>query len=338
MTIKNTTGASYEVLYDLEDEERIKKYPWTIPPSAKHKYPRTSLKGAKTCMLHRFLMNFPKKKVVDHIDENPLNNLKENLRICTHSENQRNRGKPKSNSSGYIGVSRYNDTRVSKFRAGIHIDGKEHSIGSFYTPLLAAVAYDEYIKEIDDKYSVLNFPKGLSPEQKSQIEKDRQEYQKLINERRKKHIEEHMQRNCDKYHDIFKKLENLIALNKPYNVRELCDMYVKNFNIKKPTARYLSKRVWMFYRGDFMNKNNYLALYKFVDTCKRKGRILRKKKLPPLKQLECISCKKILEANESNFYIGKNGRPTSCRCKKCISTANRLKYRQKKLQKLGRKK
>ena len=272
MTIFNSKGDSYEVLYDLEDEKTIKKHSWAIPPSAYRKYPRTNI-DRKTCMLHRFLMNPSKNMVVDHVDDNPLNNLRENLRICTHSENQRNRGKSKSNSTGYIGISKHSSKNaICLFTASVVVGGKAHFIGAFYTALLAAVAYDEYIKEIDDKYSVLNFPKGLSQEQKIQVERDRQEYQELFNERRKKSDEERIQRNLDKYNDIFKKMENLIVLNKPYNVKELCDMYVKKYNVVKPQSGYLSKRVWAMYRGEFTDKSKFLFLWNFVDICKKEKR------------------------------------------------------------------
>jgi hypothetical protein len=44
-------------------------------------------------------------EMIDHIDGDPTNNRIENLRECTKSENLRNRGKPKNNTSGVKGVS-----------------------------------------------------------------------------------------------------------------------------------------------------------------------------------------------------------------------------------------
>ena len=318
MSITNSAGSSYDVFYNLEDEELIKKHSWYIPPSCKHKYPRTNI-NKKVCMLHRVLMGFPENKVVDHIDENPLNNLRENLRICTHSENQRNRGTPKSNSTGYIGISYINGrTCLSHYQASVTISGATHYIGSYYTALLAAVAYDDYIKKIKDEYSTLNFPKGLSREQKIQLEKDEKKFLEISQQRKEKSLKERKQNNLKKDHELFKKMENVILEENPRSVKHMCDIYVEKMNITKPTAGYLSKKVWKFYYKNLINKNNHPILYKLA----------HEGKLPP-KQIKCGSCEEVLQVNNNNFYM-RNGRPYPSTCKKCISVRNKLRYREKK--------
>lgn len=47
---------------------------------------------------------------VDHIDKDPLNNQKFNLRVSTNADNQKNVGKRSSNTSGFKGVSFHKHT------------------------------------------------------------------------------------------------------------------------------------------------------------------------------------------------------------------------------------
>ena len=68
-------------------------------------------------------------KGYDHIDRNPFNNRKVNLRPATIQENNRNRSLSKRNTSGYIGV-RWLE-RLHKWIADIRIDKKTKHIGVY---------------------------------------------------------------------------------------------------------------------------------------------------------------------------------------------------------------
>lgn len=65
---------------------------------------KTKKEGRRTLGLHRYIMKEPKGLQVDHINRNPLDNRKCNLRICTTQENANNKGKYKNNKSGHKGV------------------------------------------------------------------------------------------------------------------------------------------------------------------------------------------------------------------------------------------
>lgn len=71
-----------------------------------------------------FIPNPDNKNEVDHIDNNRLNNKIDNLRWATRTENQRNKGISKLNTSGIVGVRQYND----RWRAQISLDGTHISL------------------------------------------------------------------------------------------------------------------------------------------------------------------------------------------------------------------
>ena len=94
--------------------------------------------------MHRFIMNFPKGKYVDHINHNTLDNRKCNLRICNNADNIRN-GKPRvNNTTGYNGV--YFDK--NRYVARIKVNYKNIYLGSFIKLEDAVKAR----KEAEEKY------------------------------------------------------------------------------------------------------------------------------------------------------------------------------------------
>ena len=95
------------------------------------------------------------KNCVDHVDKNRLNNIVENLRWVSSSENSRNRSMRSNNTTGYKGVSFYK--RYNKYEANISYEGKKHRLGYFETAEQAARAYDAKAKEIDPVHFTLNF-------------------------------------------------------------------------------------------------------------------------------------------------------------------------------------
>lgn len=76
---------------------------------------------------------------IDHIDGNRANNALANLREATNSQNQRNRGSTKRNTSGFKGVSwRKGEER---WYAQIAASGRNIFLGYYDTPDAAAAAY-----------------------------------------------------------------------------------------------------------------------------------------------------------------------------------------------------
>lgn len=75
---------------------------------------------------------------VDHIDGVRSNNRLANLRACSASQNQCNRGKQSNNKSGFKGVYLH---APGRWRAVITIGRKSHRLGLFDTPDMAHQAY-----------------------------------------------------------------------------------------------------------------------------------------------------------------------------------------------------
>ena len=85
---------------DLEDVEKIIDIKWRLHEG----YCQGIDKMGGRYKLHRLLMDCPEDKIIDHVDRNPLNNRKENLRVCTQVDNVKNKSKASNNTSGVVGV------------------------------------------------------------------------------------------------------------------------------------------------------------------------------------------------------------------------------------------
>jgi hypothetical protein len=77
--------------------------------------------------------------VIDHINQNKIDNRLANLRVVTISENRQNMSKYRSNTSGHKGV--YFSKPDGRWRAQINHCGKRNYLGSFATVEDAAGAY-----------------------------------------------------------------------------------------------------------------------------------------------------------------------------------------------------
>ena len=120
-------------LVDPEDFEKVMKYRWCLS----HGYASGYVEG-KRIFLHHFIFKKPALgKIIDHINNDRLDNRKCNLRESTRAENSHNVSKRES-SSKYKGVSY--DKNSQKYRAQY---GSKH-LGSFDDEELAARTFDIY--------------------------------------------------------------------------------------------------------------------------------------------------------------------------------------------------
>jgi len=108
--------------------------------------------------LHREIMGNPHGVTVDHINGNPLDNRKTNLRLCTTRENMANQRKwTKPTSSKYKGVY-YAPRNRNHWQAyiGSARAGGRQNLGSFATETEAGLAYNKAAVELYGDFAHLN--------------------------------------------------------------------------------------------------------------------------------------------------------------------------------------
>jgi hypothetical protein len=109
-------------------------------------------------LLHRIIMNPPENMQIDHVNKNTLDNRRCNLRVCTVSQNQMNRGKQKNNSTGYKGVNQDKRCKRKKYRTRITKDKKTYYLGNFEKPSEAGQAYKKAVKQHHGEFARVNDP------------------------------------------------------------------------------------------------------------------------------------------------------------------------------------
>lgn len=141
-------------LVDESDYAELSQYHWYMEKRFHNCYAVRTFRR-KQIRMHRHITEPPEGLVVDHIDNDGLNNRRSNLRICTTKQNARNARSHKGTSK-YKGVSWYKQRK--KWNANIICDGRQKTIGYFENEIDAALAYDEYAKKLFKEYAYLNFP------------------------------------------------------------------------------------------------------------------------------------------------------------------------------------
>lgn len=157
---------------DEEDFERVRQFRWHYNGGYARRAVKKAGGGQSKQWLHRFIMGEPPDREVDHRSLNKLDCRKQNLRICTQSENRWNTGPNRSNKSGFKGVSWSAGTL--KWRAVIRSRGKTHHLGYFATKEGAASAYAAASQKMHAEFSRVSKPDF--PEQRLTAEVPRPNY------------------------------------------------------------------------------------------------------------------------------------------------------------------
>lgn len=126
IVVKTSSGVVFFI--DKDDEWVLKDYCWHVNGGGRIQSHMRG-KNSEITVLHRLIMNCPEDMVVDHINGNPLDNRRCNLRIVTQQQNAMNHKIRLDNTSGTTGVC-FNK-RNKKWAAHINFNNESIHIGYF---------------------------------------------------------------------------------------------------------------------------------------------------------------------------------------------------------------
>ena len=152
--ISKSESTKYAMVDD-DDYDFLIQYKWYgVQQRGENWYAILSSSRYGASRMHRLITNVQKGQVVDHIDHNGLNNQKNNLRVCTMSENCKNTSSRKDSTSKYLGVSFHKMTK--KWQASVYNNQTQIYIGLFKNEIDAAKAYNESAKKYHGEFANIN--------------------------------------------------------------------------------------------------------------------------------------------------------------------------------------
>lgn len=140
-------------LVDEEDYEYLSQFNWHANTASsgyfrKYYVTRTDNVNGTKIKMCRDLMKPGDGMLVDHINGNPLDNRRSNLRVCTKIENSMNRLANFKNKYGRKGVT----MKHGVFATSITVNGKAIYLGSYKTADEAGDAYEEAAKKYHGEF------------------------------------------------------------------------------------------------------------------------------------------------------------------------------------------
>ena len=155
---------------DDSDYDAVSRFRWYTVKCKNILYAKTGCSYASTypnghrkrwqahMYLHRFILHPPRGLVIDHVNSNPLDCRRCNMRVCTQAQNTYHRRKTKRlTRSQYIGIKWHSRDCVWETR----IDCEYHSyyLGRSRSEIEAAKLYDKGACEVHGEFAELNFPR-----------------------------------------------------------------------------------------------------------------------------------------------------------------------------------
>ncbi|MBP8972305.1 MAG: HNH endonuclease [Anaerolineae bacterium] len=111
--------------------------------------------------MHRVILQPAPSELVDHINGDPLDNRRQNLRLATSHQNHQNRRVKGNSHTGLKGVGWHKER--GQYYARIQLQGIRVHLGFFKTAEDAALAYDEAARTLFGEFAHLNYPEKQTP-------------------------------------------------------------------------------------------------------------------------------------------------------------------------------
>lgn len=141
-----------------EDYDELSKYKWYENNDG---YAKVNINKIPMLM-HRFIMKVMDERIlIDHINNDKLDNSRENLRISDSITNSQNKKIfATKTSSIYRGV--FYQKKQKMYKVETVVNGEKINMGTYFSEIQAAEVFDMYLVHVRKDHTKLNFPKKLS--------------------------------------------------------------------------------------------------------------------------------------------------------------------------------
>lgn len=147
-----TLSGGEVAIVDAADYALVSQYVWRLNEKG-YAVASICIDGKRfNVRMHRLIMGLKNgdPRRVDHRSGVRLDNRRGNLRICTVAENNRNARIGNTNTSGLKGV--HWDKVNQVWRAQIHVNGRNRTLGRFKDREKAGQAYEKAAKELHGEF------------------------------------------------------------------------------------------------------------------------------------------------------------------------------------------
>ena len=138
-------GKDKYAIVDDKNYNKLKDYKWYFHNGYAQRQDYSKRHGYYIFMHWDIIGKPPKGLLMDHLNGNRLDNQRNNLRICTYSQNSLNRHTPDGKPILIEGKGWHKKRK--RFQAQIYMNGKKKHLGFFKSEIEAKNIYESYFKK-----------------------------------------------------------------------------------------------------------------------------------------------------------------------------------------------